>query len=75
MRRARDGWGDDPDEEEPTVPCPHCRQEVHEDAQRCPHCELYITDEDAPPVRKPWWLIAGVIVCLYIVYLWITAGL
>jgi hypothetical protein len=56
---------------EPTIPCPYCRREIHEDSQRCPYCESYISQEDAPPSRKPWWLIAGVALCLVIVYLWI----
>jgi hypothetical protein len=58
------------DEEEPTIPCPYCRREIHEDAERCPYCEHYISAEDAP-VRKPWWLVLGVGACLYVVYRWI----
>ena len=66
-----DDWDDDDDEE--TIPCPHCRREIHEDSVRCPHCEQYLSDEDtAAPSRKPWWLIVGVIVCLYVVYRWIV---
>jgi hypothetical protein len=64
---------DYPDEDdEPTVPCPYCRREIHEDAQRCPHCERYISAEDAPASHKPWWIVVGVIVCLYIVFRWVT---
>jgi hypothetical protein len=25
-----------------------------------------------PPSRKPWWLIVGVLLCLYAVYRWIA---
>jgi hypothetical protein len=60
------------DEEEPTVPCPYCHREIHEDSQRCPHCENYISQEHAPQAHKPWWLVVGVLVCLLLVYLWIT---
>lgn len=60
------------DEDEPTVPCPHCRKEIHEDAQRCPYCEQYVTEEDTPTRGKPWWLILGVAACLYAVYRWIA---
>jgi hypothetical protein len=77
-----DDWDDGPesedpdfsedDDEEPTVPCPYCRREIHEDAQRCPYCERYISREDAPPARKPWWMILGVVACLYVVYRWIV---
>jgi hypothetical protein len=59
------------DDEEPTVPCPYCRREIHEESQRCPYCEQYVSREDALPSRKPWWLIAGVALCLLVVYLWI----
>ncbi len=62
----------DVDDEEPTVPCPYCKREVHEDAQRCPYCEHYLSEEDSPAGRKPWLLVVGVIVCLYIVFRWVT---
>jgi hypothetical protein len=64
-------WPDD-DDEEPTIPCPHCRREILEDSERCPYCETYISKEDAPPARKPWWIIVGVAACLYVVYHWIV---
>ena len=60
------------DDDEPTVPCPYCKREIHEDSQRCPYCEHYISAEDAPAGRKPWWIVVGVILCLYIVFRWIT---
>lgn len=65
-------YGDEGDEEleEPTVPCPYCRREIHEDAQRCPYCEQYISAEDAPAWQKPWWLLLGVAICLLIVLSW-----
>jgi hypothetical protein len=62
-------WSED---EEPTVSCPYCRREIHEDSPRCPYCGNYMSAEDAPPDRKPWWMIVGVLVCLYLIYLWIT---
>ena len=62
-------WPDE-DEDEPTIPCPHCRREILEDAEWCPYCEHYLSREDAPPQRKPWWIVGGVIACLYVVYRW-----
>ena len=61
---------DDDDDEEPVIPCPHCQREILEDAERCPYCERYLSREDAPPSVKPWWLIIGVLACLYVVYRW-----
>jgi uncharacterized paraquat-inducible protein A len=64
----------DDDEDDDTIPCPYCKKPVHEDAQRCPHCESYISAEDAPPTRKPWWIVVGAVAVLAVVYMWITAG-
>lgn len=69
-----DGEDDEDDslveEDESTIPCPHCRREILEDAERCPYCENYISREDTPPSKKPWWIILGVILCLYVIYRW-----
>jgi hypothetical protein len=84
MPRWRDWDEDDPgmdyhtddeespydDDDEPTIPCPYCRREILEEAERCPYCEHYISKEDAPPQRKPLWIVVGVIACLYVVYRW-----
>ena len=64
-------WDED-DNDDYTVPCPWCKRPIHEDAQRCPYCEHYISEEDRPPQRKPWWIVVGVIVCLYALYRWIA---
>jgi hypothetical protein len=68
-------WDDeewDDEDQAPTVDCPHCGSEVYEDAQRCPHCGEYLSEEDAPPERKPLWIVIGAAACLYIVYRWIV---
>jgi hypothetical protein len=70
-----DDWDEDEyddGEEEPTVPCPHCRREIHEESQRCPYCGNYISDEYTAPARKPWWIIMGVLLVSYIVYRWMA---
>jgi len=67
-------WEDDEFDSEDgndTIPCPYCQEPIHEDSQRCPHCENYISREDAPPARKPPWIVLGLLVCLLIVILWI----
>jgi DNA-directed RNA polymerase subunit RPC12/RpoP len=71
-----DGWDDDfgsDDENEPTVPCPYCRREIFEGSPRCPHCGQYIFADDSPPMRKPWWIIVGVLLCLAAIWVWIAS--
>jgi hypothetical protein len=60
------------DDEEATVPCPYCDKPIHEDSERCPYCEKYISAEDAPPARKPVWIVIGAIVALIVIYRWIV---
>jgi hypothetical protein len=71
-----DVWDDNEDsemeDEEPTIPCPYCKRQIHEDSQRCPYCQKYISEEDTVPARKPWWIIVGTLVVFYIVYRWIV---
>jgi hypothetical protein len=76
---AQDEW-DDPDEQEEysededddlCIPCPFCGRRILEESERCPYCEKYLSKEDAPYVRKPWWIWLGVIACLYVVYRWV----
>lgn len=59
------------DDEEPCISCPNCQKQIHEDSQRCPYCETYISAEHVRTSRKPW-LILGVVLCLYVVYRWIV---
>jgi hypothetical protein len=51
------------DDDDETVPCPHCRKPVYEGAELCPHCRRYLSDEDAPRRRSPL-ILAGVILAL-----------
>ncbi len=64
-------WNDD-DDEDRSIECPYCRASMFEDAPRCPRCGQYISREDAPPSRKPWWILLGAIACLFAVYRWIV---
>jgi len=60
------------DDEETTTPCPYCRCPIHEDSYRCPHCGNYLSEEETASSRKPWWIIVGVVLVLYVVYRWIV---
>lgn len=71
-------WGHDddleyvPDEDDdPTTPCPHCGEPIHDESEQCPHCGQYISEEDAPTSRKPWWIVLGFILCFFAIYMWI----
>jgi hypothetical protein len=71
-----ENWDDyEPDEpgaeDDGSVPCPHCGESVYEDAERCPHCERYLSCEDAPAIRKPAWIIIGSLAVMAAVYIWI----
>jgi hypothetical protein len=62
------------DDEEATVPCRYCGRSVHEEAQRCPHCAHYLSEEDAPSEPRPWWFIVGILLCLLVAALWVVGG-
>ena len=55
-----------------TIECPHCQEEIYDESVRCPHCGQYLSQEDAPRRRAPWWIWVGVAACLYVVYRWLT---
>ncbi len=57
-------------DEEPTVPCPYCRQEILEDVPQCPNCKRYISEEDHPNRRQPVWIIVTAVVCLGMAIWW-----
>ena len=61
----------DSDEESGTLPCPHCGEDVWEEAERCPHCGEYITPRIGPD-RKPWWVIVAAALALLAVLLWLA---
>ncbi len=67
-----DAWEEPDDGDAVTLPCPYCGRAIPEDTPRCPYCENYISREDAPPSRKPWWIIIGGLLVLYVVYRWVV---
>jgi hypothetical protein len=82
MRTAQD-W-EDPDESEiddedsaddsELMPCPYCREMIYEDAERCPECGKYISEEDGGEARQPAWVWITVLICvLLIVLFWILS--
>lgn len=61
---------DDESEGEDTVACPYCLRQVYEDAVRCPECGEYLSRLDRPS-RHPWWLLLGVVLCLFTLLGWV----
>jgi len=61
----------DDDPVAPTIDCPYCQAEIHEDSVRCPFCEQYLSQEDSPGDAKPYWVVLGVVLCLLLVLLWV----
>jgi uncharacterized paraquat-inducible protein A len=62
-------------DEDATIDCPHCRAQIYDDAEQCPECGRYLSDEDAPAKLPPVWILLGVAVCLLIVIGWLLVGL
>ncbi len=61
---------DDPD----FVRCRYCRKMICEDAEQCPHCGSYISQEDAPPAKPRWFIIVAVVTILAILVVWVIKG-
>lgn len=61
-------WDDDE-----LVDCPHCGQEIYEDAERCPHCEMYVTDFDSPTTSRPKWVVATAVLLLLVMAYFLLA--
>lgn len=61
----------DDDDEMETVPCPYCKREIAEDAERCPYCENYLSKEDAPPPQKSWFVVVGLVLALLAAVMWL----
>lgn len=71
-----DDWNDDSfdpdaDNEEPTIACPYCGCDVHEDSPRCPSCENYLSQEDRPTATKPLWFLIGAGLGLLVFLRWL----
>jgi predicted nucleic acid-binding Zn ribbon protein len=52
------------DDEPALVKCPHCGEEVYEEAQYCPKCENFISVESRASDAKPMWIWVCLILAL-----------
>jgi hypothetical protein len=60
------------DDGPPLIPCPYCKREIAEESERCPHCENYLSREDAPPASKSKLWIALMVFALLAAALWVA---
>lgn len=59
-------WDSD-DETLPTILCPNCREEILEEAVRCPYCGNYASREELRGPERPMWFIVTAIGCIVLV--------
>jgi hypothetical protein len=60
----------EPDENsDDTAPCPRCHAHIYDDAVRCPACGHYL---GAGAEGKPWWMVAGILLCLAMALGWVV---
>jgi uncharacterized protein (DUF983 family) len=76
LARDDDDWDDADDEfdseedDKSTIACPNCHKQVYDDAEQCPYCGHYISDQDWSS-GKPLLVVVGMILCLLVVFYWL----
>jgi len=58
-------------EEGGNVRCVRCNRYIHEDADMCPFCHQWQTDEFHPPSKARWYVMTVILCVLVIVFIWI----
>lgn len=58
-----DDYGDESDVA--LLPCPNCGAAIYEEAPRCPKCGEYVDAEAAHAGRKPLWIVATLLLLLF----------
>lgn len=64
---ADEGFDDPVDadaDDEPTVPCPGCGQDIYAEADACPYCGEYLLYSDMPRQGRPAWVTIGAMLAL-----------
>ncbi len=59
------------EDDDETVPCPHCHKPVYEDAEQCPACGNYLSRASDSRKAPPVWIFIGVTLCFLILLTWI----
>ena len=55
---------EDDEEDDGYIPCPYCGETMLEAADYCPACERWITSEDTATKRRPWWIVAVILILI-----------
>lgn len=55
-----------------TVPCPHCGRAIVEDIATCPYCQNYLSREDSPARSRPRWVLWTAVLCLLMALMWVV---
>jgi ribosomal protein L37E len=64
---------DDDFDDETTIPCPHCGEDVFDNAEQCPACGMWFTADRRPLTgRSSWFVVLGVVVALLAIATWIV---
>ena len=53
------------------VRCMHCGKWIHEDAQMCPRCHAWQTDEHHPEPKRPWYVWTAPLCVALIALYWV----
>src|SRR5688572_12453824 len=51
-------------DDEPTIPCPDCGQEIYAEADACPYCGEYLLYSDTPQHGRPAWVTVAAMLAL-----------
>lgn len=57
-------------EDDSTSACPHCGKAVYDDAEQCPACGEYLSQEDAAATPRKWWVVVTAVICLVLAIAW-----
>jgi predicted RNA-binding Zn-ribbon protein involved in translation (DUF1610 family) len=60
-------------DDETVIPCPHCGEEVFDDAEQCPACGTWLVRDRRALTGKPsWFVVLGVVGALLAIVVWIV---
>jgi uncharacterized protein (DUF983 family) len=56
------------------VPCPHCGEQMLEDAEYCPSCDRWMSEEEASKPKSPAWVMVVAAVLLGLMLMSVLRG-